>query len=54
MNNHKIIELLVTKLPDFIFAIGIFIIFWIAGNLVYLFHQYIKQTAYQLMIRNFQ
>jgi len=33
MNNNKIIELLVTKLPDFIFAIGIFIMFWIAGKI---------------------
>jgi small-conductance mechanosensitive channel len=33
MNNNKIIELLVTKLPDFIVAIGIFIIFWIAGKI---------------------
>ena len=34
MNNNKIIELLVTKLPDLIFAFGIFIIFWIAGKIL--------------------
>ena len=34
MNNNKIIELLVTKLPNLIFALGIFIIFWIAGKIL--------------------
>ena len=34
MNNKKIIELLVTKLPDLIFSFGIFIIFWIAGKIL--------------------
>ena len=34
MNNNKIIELLVTKLPNLIFAFGIFIIFWIAGKIL--------------------
>ena len=34
MNNHKIIELLVTKLPDFIFAIGIFTLFWVSGTIL--------------------
>ena len=41
MNNNKIIELLVTKLPDFIVAIGIFIIFWIAGKI---FKTMVKKT----------
>ena len=34
MNNNKIIELLITKLPNFIFAIGILIVFWIAGKIL--------------------